>query len=309
MDDSSDRLGRLSRLVGPRRDARRLSHRACLVRALARAADAGRGGPRIGDAVALPALVPPVRSRGGSHGGRGGGALVHGDGGARRPARRLRPLRDVPAARGLRAAWDLPAARRRARRHSRGADGSDGGADRDGRRGSRPSPLCGTRSGPGAGDGRHALPGGRGPAWVRSGLLRQAGAARLHQRGRADRDRVPAGQALRDKRRGGRLLPNRLGGPVGAGRRERADRSSERGPAGGGDRGSALLSRPAPVPSCARVGARDCRACRPGGSRDRGRRRGRGRPALLRAASGSEQTTSSISCFPRRHSRSSPSPT
>ena len=157
--------------------------------------------------------------------------------------------------------------------------------------------------------GAHALPGGRAPAGVRGGLLRQAGAARLHQRGRADRDRVPAGQAPRDQRRGGRLLRGRVGGSVGAGRRERADRAPERGAAGGGDRGSALPSCPAPVPRGARARARDRGARRPGGSRDRGRRRGRGRPALVRAASGSEQTTSSISCFPRRHSRSSPSPT
>ena len=57
------------------------------------------------------------------------------------------------------------------------------------------------------------------------GLLRQAGAARLHQRRRADRDRVPVRQAPRDQRRRGRLLPDRREVAVGARRRERADRA------------------------------------------------------------------------------------
>ena len=52
----------------------------------------------------------------------------------------------------------------------------------------------------------------------------------------------------------------------------------------GGNRDSARPScRPA-VPRSARARTRDCRACRPGGSRDCSRRRGRGRAALGRAA-------------------------
>ena len=133
---------RESPLAAAQRDGRRLSQRARLVCACARAANAGRGGAGAGDAVAVPALVPALRSRGGSDGGRGGGALVPGDGRARRVAGRLRALRDVPSARGIRVARDVAAARDRARLHAGGADRGDGGADGDGRGGGRPGALC-----------------------------------------------------------------------------------------------------------------------------------------------------------------------
>ena len=175
--------------------------------------------------------------------------------------------------------------------------------------GDRPGALCGARSGAGAGDGSPALPGGRAPAGVRGGLLRQAGAARLHQRGRADRDLVPARQAPRDQRRRGRLLRHRVGGLVGARRRERADRAPQRGAAGGGNRDSAHPSCPPAVSRGARARTRDRGARRPGGSR-RSPSSARSRAGCPRSrCQESEQATSSISCFPRRHSRSSPSRT
>ncbi len=166
---------------------------------------------------------------------------------------RVRPVRNVSPACGLRAARDVAATRGRARLDAGGADCSDGGPDGHGRRRGRPGALCGARSSSGAGDGSAALPGRRAPAGVRRGLLRQAGAARLHQRRSADRDLVPARQAPRDQRRRGRLLRDRVGGLVEAGRCERADRAPERGAAVGGNRDSARPScRTRRLSSCSR---------------------------------------------------------
>ena len=127
----------------------------------------------------------------------------------------------------------------------------------------RPGALRGAGSGTGSGDGTAALPGRRAPAWIRGGLLWQAGVAWLHQRSRADRDLVPARQASRNQRRRGRLLLHRVGCLVEARRCERADRAPKRGAAIGGNRDSARASRPPAVSRCARAGARGCGARRP----------------------------------------------
>ena len=94
------------------------------------------------------------------------------------------------------------------------------------------------------------------------------------------------------------FFADRLGGLVGARRRERPDRAPERGPAGGGDRDSALPSRPAPVSRGARARTRDRGARRPAritGSRSSAR----STAACPRSGCpGSEQATSSISLLP-----------
>ena len=223
-------------------------------------------------------------SRGGRHGRRGGRAVGAGDGGARRNARGLRALRDVPAARGVRPAGDLAAACDRSRFHAGRTDRADGRAARDSRRSGRPGALRRARRGAVAGDGPVVVRGRCAPAGVRGGFLRQARATRLHQRRGADRNRVPAGQAARDQRRCQGLLRDRLGGALRARQGERTDSASERRTARGGDCGRALGSCGAGLARDPRARARARGGRELGRAWDRGCRRGPGRAAGIRTS-------------------------
>ena len=263
---------------------RRLADRVSRPRACARAAAGGRRGTGAGDALALPTLVSALRPDGGSDGRRGSGALVAGDGGVGRAAGRLRPLRDLPSAGDVRVARHVAATRDRPRFHAGRVDRGDGGAAGDGRGRSRPGALCPPRFGARARHGRHPLPGRAPSSGVLRGLLRQAGAARVHQRGCPDRDRLPARQALGDRCRRARLLRHRRGDRPETRRRERADRDSERGVAGGCARRKALPSCRTGVSRGARGRARHRGCRRSRSSRDRGHRGGERRPAAYRVA-------------------------
>ena len=175
--------------------------RAGVVRARARAAVAGRGGAGAGDAVALSALVSPLD-------------LVAGVtvGAVAVPSSlAMAELAGLPVVYGLYGTF-LPLAvyalLGTSRQHVIGPDSTLAALTAVtvaplAMVGAKPTrrAMSALAAALALAMGAAALPGRRVPAGVHRGLLRQAGAARLHQRGRADRDLVPARQAPWHQRR------------------------------------------------------------------------------------------------------------